>query len=233
MQYFIFLFIFFFDSLGYTQGAVRLLGDSQDKMIEGQQDERALETFNHFSINGNKEAYKQQVGKAVTSIRDYKKGTIWLLVDTQKKIIQVKQDKKTLETFRRVSIGRNGAGYKQQVGDGVTPIGTYKISYTNNESHFRKFFGLNYPSAEDADLALFAARISYTDYQAIIQAHKSNQAPPQNTELGGLIGIHGLGSGNKKVHGEFDWTRGCVALSNQQIDKLAKWVYKGMRVQIK
>ncbi|NOR79688.1 MAG: L,D-transpeptidase family protein [Methyloprofundus sp.] len=179
MRYFIFLFIFFCDSLSHAQGAV------------------------------------------------------WLLVDTQKKIIQVKQDEKTLETFKHVSIGRKGAGYKQQVGDGVTPIGTYKISYTNNESHFRKFFALNYPSADDAGLALFAARISYTDYQAIMQAHKNNQEPPQNTALGGLIGIHGLGNGNKTVHGAFDWTRGCVALSNQQIDRLAKWVYKGMRVQIK
>ncbi|NOQ14946.1 MAG: L,D-transpeptidase family protein [Methyloprofundus sp.] len=179
MRYFIFLFMFFFNSLSYAQDAV------------------------------------------------------WLLVDTQKKIIQVKQDEKTLETFAQVSIGRKGAGYKQQVGDGITPIGTYKISHTNNNSHFRKFFGLNYPSVNDAGLALFAARISYADYLLIMQAHRNDQLPPQNTALGGLIGIHGLGKGNKKVHGIFDWTRGCVAVSNQQIDKLAKWVYKGMRVQIK
>ena len=179
MRYFIFLFIFFFDSLSYAQGAV------------------------------------------------------WLLVDTQKRIIQVKQDKRTLETFEGVAIGRKGAGHKQQVGDDVTPIGIYKISYTNNNSHFRKFFALNYPSVDDASLALFSARISYPDYQAIIQAHQNDQVPPQNTVVGGVIGIHGVGHGIKNVHNIFDWTHGCVALSNQQIDRLAKWVYKGMRVQIK
>jgi len=57
--------------------------------------------------------------------------------------------------------------------------------------------------------------------------------PPQDTNLGGLLGIHGVGRGNKRVQGVFDWTQGCVAVSNQQIDKLAKWMFLGMRVEIK
>ncbi len=157
----------------------------------------------------------------------------WLLVDTQKKILQVMQGEKVLATFEGIAIGRNGASQKRQVGDDITPIGTYEISYINNASHFRKFFGLNYPSVHDAGLALFSARISAMDYEAILQAHRNKKVPPQNTVLGGQIGIHGLGRGNEAVHGEFDWTHGCVGLSNNQIDKLAKWVYKGMRVQIK
>lgn len=163
----------------------------------------------------------------------YAQEAIWLLVDTEKKIAQVKQGERTLELFEHISIGRRGAGDKQRRGDDITPIGIYKISYTNNNSHFRKFFGLNYPSANDAEYALSAGRISLAVYQSIIYAHQHNQAPPQNTTLGGHIGIHGLGKGNKQVHGLFDWTHGCVALSNQQIDSLARWVYKGMRVQIK
>lgn len=163
----------------------------------------------------------------------YAQGSIWLLIDTQKKIIEVRQGEQTLETFEHISIGRNGASHKKREGDDITPVGTYKITYTNNNSHFGKFFGLNYPSVHDADLALFSARISYVDYHTIIQAHQNNQMPPQNTVLGGLIGIHGVGEGNEKVHGVFDWTHGCVALSNQQIDSLAKWIYKGIQVQIK
>jgi len=159
--------------------------------------------------------------------------TAWLLVDTQKKIIQVRQSEQILATFEHIAIGRKGASLKQQTGDDITPVGTYKITHKNNNSHFRKFFGLNYPSVHDAALALFSARISYADYQAIMLAHQNNLEPPQDTQLGGLIGIHGLGDGNQKVHGVFDWTRGCVALSNQQIDRLAKWTYKGMPVQIK
>ncbi len=158
---------------------------------------------------------------------------IWLKVDTKKKVIQVKQGGAILETFEHISIGRNGARQKLEVGDNVTPIGTYKITHTNAKSHFRKFFGIDYPSVKDANLALFSAKISSSEYQAIVEAHENNKIPPQNTALGGQIGIHGVGRGNKKVHGIFDWTHGCIAVSNRQIDRLAKWVYKGMRVQIK
>jgi murein L,D-transpeptidase YafK len=69
---------------------------------------------------------------------------IWLLVDTQKKIIQVRQGETTLASFDKISIGRKGARYKQKSGDDITPLGNYKIAYMNDGSHFRIFFGLNY-----------------------------------------------------------------------------------------
>lgn len=163
----------------------------------------------------------------------YAQELVWLLVDTQKKMIQVKRGEQTLATFEYISLGRNGAQHKQKTGDNITPLGNYKITYRNDNSHFRRFFGLNYPSAYDAGQALYSERISYPEYQAIMQAHKDNKLPPQNTVLGGQIGIHGIGRGNKKLHGAFDWTHGCVALSNQQIDKLEHWIYIGMPVQIK
>lgn len=158
---------------------------------------------------------------------------VWLLVDTQKKIIQVMQGTQVLDTFESISIGRNGASHKQKSGDDITPIGIYQITYSNEKSHFRKFFGLNYPSKYDAGLALYSERITYPEYQAIIKAHKNQQTPPQDTVLGGQIGIHGVGEGNDKLQGAYDWTHGCVAVSNEQIDQLAKWLYKGMKVQIK
>lgn len=158
---------------------------------------------------------------------------VWLLIDTERKKIEVKQGSEVLEKFEDIAIGRKGASLKQRRGDNITPIGTYKITYTNNQSHFRKFFGLNYPSTEDANFALLSARISYADYQRIMRAHEQNRLPPQNTVLGGQIGIHGVGQGNKTIHGVFNWTRGCIALSNPQVDRLAKWIYKGMQVRIK
>lgn len=163
----------------------------------------------------------------------FAQNSAWLLVDTQRKEIQVKQGERILAIFENISLGRNGANYKQEAGDDITPIGSYRIAYINDNSHFRKFFGLNYPSAYDAGLALYSERISYADYQEIMQAHRMNMVPPQNTVLGGQIGIHGVGMGNEGVHGVFDWTHGCIAVSNQQIDELTKWVYQGMRVEIK
>ena len=78
-----------------------------------------------------------------------------------------------------------------------------------------------------------AGDISYQDYLAILIAHKDNEMPPGDTSIGGSIGIHGVGQGNPKVQGVFDWTHGCIALSNQQVDELADWVYLGMPVEIK
>jgi hypothetical protein len=57
--------------------------------------------------------------------------------------------------------------------------------------------------------------------------------PPQNTALGGRIGLHGLGRGDPKVHQQFNWTNGCIALTNEQIDQLLTWVGKGTRVSIR
>jgi L,D-peptidoglycan transpeptidase YkuD (ErfK/YbiS/YcfS/YnhG family) len=51
--------------------------------------------------------------------------------------------------------------------------------------------------------------------------------------LGGQIGIHGLGSGDIKVHEVFDWTHGCIALTNSQIDHLSQLVDTGTVVKIK
>lgn len=158
---------------------------------------------------------------------------LWLLVDTQRKVIDVKQGRQTLDSFEEISLGKGGGSYKLKTGDNITPLGSYKIAYTNDKSHFRKFFGLNYPSVNDAGLALYGERISVEEYRLIINAHRQNRLPPQNTVLGGQIGIHGVGRGNQKVQGVFDWTQGCVAVSNKQIDRLAKWVFLGMRVEIK
>ena len=51
-----------------------------------------------------------------------------MLVDTQKKVIQVKQGELVLASYKGISIGRAGANYKQKSGDDITPIGNYKIT---------------------------------------------------------------------------------------------------------
>jgi len=158
---------------------------------------------------------------------------VWLLVDTDKKIIQVMRGYQLVESYEKISLGRNGAGYKQQAGDDMTPIGSYKIAYINDKSHFKSFFGINYPSAYDAGSAIYSEKISVREYQQIMQAHRKGKMPPQTTKLGGYLGIHGVGSGNVKIQGMFDWTHGCIAISNRQIEQLRKWVYLGMRVEIK
>ena len=75
--------------------------------------------------------------------------------------------------------------------------------------------------------------INRDTYDAIVTAEFRGQIPPQNTDLGGQIGIHGLGSGSLSVHEVFDRTHGCIALRNDQIDRLSQYVEKGMLVTVK
>jgi len=158
---------------------------------------------------------------------------VWLLVDTTALKIEVKKGEKTLETINDIAIGQGGAGSKRHRGDNVTPFGSYRIGWVGEKSTFRKFFGLTYPSAEDAEKALGQGVINQGTYNSIVTAHRHHQVPPQNTPLGGRIGIHGLGRADEKIHKSMNWTHGCIALTNGQIDHLSQWIDKGTVVKIK
>ncbi|MCX7099755.1 MAG: L,D-transpeptidase [Methylococcales bacterium] len=158
---------------------------------------------------------------------------VWLLVDTAARKIEVKKGDFTIETLNEIAIGRAGAGLKSHRGDNITPFGEYKIGWVGEKSSFRKFFGLNYPSVDDADHALKKGVIDRLTYERIITAHQYHQIPPQNTPLGGQIGIHGLGSADARIHEAFDWTHGCIALTNPQIDHLSHLIDTGTVVKIK
>jgi murein L,D-transpeptidase YafK len=158
---------------------------------------------------------------------------IWLLVDTDALKIEVKRGEQTIDIIDGIAIGQAGAGQKTHRGDNITPYGEYRIGWVGQQSSFHKFFGLNYPSIQDADHALRSGIIDHFTYGNIITAHRYNQVPPQNTVLGGRIGIHGLGRADEKIHRTMNWTHGCIALTNNQIDHLSRWVDTGTLVKIK
>lgn len=158
---------------------------------------------------------------------------IWILVDTAKLQLEVKQDNRTIAIMYNISIGQNGAGTKTHKGDDITPLGTYKIGWVNNKSRFHKFYGFDYPSVNNARAALLSGLLTKEEYKQNITAHKNNMPPSQQTTIGGNIGIHGLGAADKRIHNLFNWTNGCIALTNQQIDRLSRWVGKGTMVKVK
>lgn len=157
----------------------------------------------------------------------------WLLVDTTTLKIEVKKGDRTVDTISDIAIGRGGAGYKTHRGDDVTPYGDYRIGWVGERSNFRRFFGLTYPNIQDARTALIKGIINKATYERIVEANESHQIPPQNTPLGGQIGIHGLGAANEKIHRSMNWTHGCIAMTNNQIDHLRRYVEPGMVVKIK
>lgn len=163
----------------------------------------------------------------------YAGNDIWLLVDTKNDLLKVKQGGETLEVFNNIATGRGGVGIKRRVGDDVTPKGRFKISWINRKSKYHIFYGFDYPSIENAKRGLREGLINKATYNSVVRAHNNNTRPPQYTRLGGQVGIHGLGKGSEKIHLLTNWTHGCVALTNKQIERLDRWIEKGMVVEIR
>jgi len=157
----------------------------------------------------------------------------WILIDTGKMSLSVLQGNIVKRVYRNISIGRGGSTADKKQHDGKTPLGEFHIIRMTTDTPFHRFFGLDYPKLEHAERARLAGTISQARYAAIRRAIEAKQVPPQDTALGGYIGIHGIGKGNVAVHGDFNWTYGCIALTNAQIDDLSNWVRIGTKVIIR
>ena len=158
---------------------------------------------------------------------------VWLLVETEPRVLKVMQGESELEVFPRVAIGARGADTDKARGDKKTPLGEYRIGWVNENSKFHRFFGLTYPNVDNAKRAYRDGMIGEETLRSILRAEMEEGVPPQNTALGGQIGIHGLGAADREIHEIFDWTSGCIALTNEEIDRLHKWVKKGTLVVIR
>lgn len=127
-----------------------------------------------------------------------------------------------------VSLGKCPVGAKLCEGDQKTPEGLYRIVSINPQSKFHLAFGISYPERHDARIALREKRISRMTFMRIALSSLLGVRPPWNTALGGFIMLHG-----ESPEGlEGDWTAGCIALKNRDIDLLAKHIKKRERVKI-
>lgn len=106
----------------------------------------------------------------------------------------------------RVALGRNPIGPKQQEGDGKTPEGHYVIDRRNPKSAYHLSLHISYPDAADRERARAAG-----------------------VDPGGDIMIHGLKNGERR---EGDWTQGCIAVTDDEMDEIWKLVADGTRVVI-
>lgn len=156
----------------------------------------------------------------------------WILVDTAAGVLSVRQDSIELARFEHIAIGRGGTAPVRRKGDGTTPLGRYRVAWINEDSPFHRFFGFDYPSRADAERAHATGAIGERDLKRITAAIDSGNLPPQDTPLGGRLGIHGVGHGSLRMHRDFNWTQGCIALTNEQVDALAPWIDVGTTVVV-
>lgn len=158
---------------------------------------------------------------------------VWLLVDDENATLHVYRGDREIERFSPISLGRGGAKRMRMRGDRATPTGEFQIGWINLESRFHIFLGLDYPTLQHAREAREAGVLSDDEFYDYLAYYRRHGSPPQDTVLGGDIGIHGLGEGDPEIHRRFNWTDGCVAVTDAQIERLAELVRLGTKVIIR
>lgn len=128
-----------------------------------------------------------------------------------------------------VALGKDHTAGKLYRGDGRTPEGRYYICEKRANSRFRRFLGISYPNVDDAEKAYTGHLISADEWADIFFANLQQTVPPFSTALGGRVGIHGYG-GREEI--PVDWTEGCIAVTNADIDYLYDVVPLGTPVII-
>ncbi len=157
----------------------------------------------------------------------------WILVDTTSRTLAVMNGEDEFLQFDEIAIGRAGTSEVHVLGDDTTPLGEFRITRINEESKYHRFFGFDYPTLNHVLRAYYQGVIDYSMFKEIANTMERHKVSPQLTVLGGYIGIHGVGGGDPEVHDEFNWTNGCIALTNQQVDELTSYVKIGTKVVVR
>lgn len=143
-----------------------------------------------------------------------------VVIDKAVKELSIFQDGQRVARFP-ASFGIDPVSDKRRVHDLATPEGLYSVTSRNSRSRFHRSLGLSYPNLADAQRGLSEGVVSAAGYGRVLQAVRQGRLAPCDTGLGCAIAIHG--GGVYRPFGEFrerDWTEGCVALDNRDMEVL-------------
>jgi murein L,D-transpeptidase YafK len=132
------------------------------------------------------------------------------IIKSERKLLTYTKGK-LLKTYK-IALGKNPVGQKLKEGDGKTPEGIYEISAKNSKSSYH-----------------LSLKISYPNERQIEEAKKQSVNP------GGEIMIHGIRNGLGfvgKYQSIIDWTQGCIAVSNKEIEEIYNSISLGTKVEI-
>ena len=113
----------------------------------------------------------------------------------------------------QVALGKEPTGDKVRIGDNKTPEGVFHIDFRNAQSKYHRALHISYPDAEHIQ-----------------------RARALGLAAGGDIMIHGLPPAYADLgakHRDFDWTNGCIAVTDQEIEEIWAAVPNGAAIQIK
>jgi len=134
-----------------------------------------------------------------------------VFVDKSERILQLLSEDKVIASYH-IALGDSPAGHKQQQGDERTPVGVYTLDYKNEKSKFYRSIHISYPNAAD-------------------KAH----AKKLGVSAGGDIMIHGQKNGFghlASITQQRDWTDGCIAVTNDEMDQIMEAVEIGTAIEI-
>ena len=134
-----------------------------------------------------------------------------LIEKKQRRLMLIAKGGEVLKTYK-IALGGNPEGPKIRQGDDKTPEGTYLIDSRNKNSLYHLSLHISYPNERDKK-----------------RAKELGVAP------GGDIMIHGMKNGFSWVgdrHAEVDWTKGCIAVTDEEIDEIGTLVRNGTVVEI-
>lgn len=156
---------------------------------------------------------------------------VWIRVDKSDRTVYVYRGAELIrELPADVSVSpedkvrRSGMGETEHY---RVPEGTFYVTRRNDDSNYYRAFVISYPDPVHALAGFQSGLITRAEYEAIVRADQEGVEPPMNTMLGGLVELHGQGSGRRRA-----WTRGCVALRNVHMDELWAYVEVGTPVVI-
>jgi murein L,D-transpeptidase YafK len=135
-----------------------------------------------------------------------------ILIEKAERKLSILRNGKIIKTYR-VALGGNPVGAKEQEGDMKTPEGVYTIDYRNPNSDYHLALHISYPSDEDS------ARAAQRDLNA-----------------GFDIMIHGLPNGREWIgaaHRQKDWTAGCIAVTDEEIEEIWRVTPDGTAIEIR
>lgn len=133
----------------------------------------------------------------------------YLIIDKSERLLVAYRQGQPIRAYRGLQFGEAPAGHKRFQGDERTPEGLYTINRRNPQSRFHLSLGISYPNRTDR---AFAAQYGRS--------------------AGGDIFIHGQPTGRPgRMRG--DWTDGCIALSNAEIEELWQIVPDGTPIEIR
>ena len=181
---------------------------AQQKQIETlRQDVKSKET-EIVAMQKNIEALEQKVFNYAIRTGSVEK----ILIEKKERRLMLLSKGDVIKTYK-IALGGDPIGPKEREGDNKTPEGTYVIDSRNKDSHYHRSLHISYPNERD-----------------------KKRARELGVSPGGSIMIHGIKKGFSWVgnaHTEVDWTRGCIAVTDEEIEEINKVVPNGTIVDIR